>query len=202
MSDARRYAAAVQRNREPILAVLARVLPPTGVVLEVASGTGEHAAFFARELLRLVWQPSDPDDECRASIAAWRAHETLPNLLPPLALDATVEPWPIARADALVNINMIHIAPFTACEGLVRGAARLLAAGAPLVLYGPFARGGHHTAPSNEAFDRGLRARNPAWGVRDLDDVTRVATAAGLTLDETVDMPANNLTVIFRRGSR
>jgi hypothetical protein len=197
--DVRRYAPAAQRNRAPILAVLQRVLPPTGVVLEIGSGTGEHAVFFATHLPHLTWQPTDPDEESRASIAAWREHAALPNLLPPLALDTTVEPWPIARADAVLSINMIHIAPFAACEALLRGAAQRLPPGAPLILYGPFARGGHHTAPTNESFDRSLRARNPAWGVRDLEAVTRAATPSGLTLDEVVPMPASNLTVILRR---
>jgi hypothetical protein len=197
--DARRSAPATQRNREPILAVLARVLPSAGLVLEVASGTGEHACFFASKLVGLEWQPSDPDDGNRASIAAWRDEAALPNLRAPLALDATAERWPVERADALININMIHIAPWAACEGLVRGAARVLSPGAPLVLYGPFRRGGRHTAPSNDAFDRGLRAQNATWGVRDLDEVTRAAAAQGLALDEFVEMPSNNLTVIFRR---
>ncbi|MGZ3426872.1 MAG: DUF938 domain-containing protein [Polyangia bacterium] len=198
--DARRSAPATQRNREPILGVLARVLPPVGLVLEVASGTGEHALFFAGKLPGLQWQPSDLDEGNRASIAAWRDQAALPNLRPPIALDATWERWPVERADAMVSINMIHIAPWAACAGLMRGAARLLPAGAPLVLYGPFRRGGRHTAPSNEAFDRGLRAQDAAWGVRDLDEVVRVAAAAGLTLDEVVEMPSNNLSVVFRRA--
>jgi hypothetical protein len=198
-TDVRRSAPATQRNREPILAVLARVLPSAGLVLEVASGTGEHACFFASKLPELTWQPSDLDDGNRASIAAWRDEAALPNLRAPLALDATSARWTIERADALVNINMIHIAPWAACEGLLRGAARVLPPGAPLVLYGPFRRGGRHTAPSNEAFDRGLRAQNAAWGVRDLDEVTRAAAAEGLPLAEIVEMPANNLSVIFRR---
>jgi hypothetical protein len=197
--DARRSAPATQRNREPILAVLARALPAAGLVLEVASGTGEHACFFASKLPGLEWQPSDPDDGNRASIAAWRDEAALPNLRAPLALDATWERWPIERADALLNINMIHIAPWAACAGLMRGAARVLSPGAPLLLYGPFRRGGRHTAPSNEAFDRGLRAQNATWGVRDLDEVTRAAAAQGLALAEIVEMPSNNLSVIFRR---
>lgn len=198
--DPRRFAPAVQRNREPILAVLARVLPAAGVVLEVASGTGEHAVFFARALPSLTWQPSDPDDGNRASIAAFADEAALPNLCAPLPLDATSERWPVERADAIVNINMIHIAPWAACLGLVRGAARLLPANAPLVLYGPFRRGGRHTAPSNEAFDRGLRERDAGWGVRDLDEVAAAAGAAGLRLDEIVEMPSNNLSVVFRRN--
>jgi hypothetical protein len=166
----------------------------------VASGTGEHAACFAAALPHLTFQPSDPDEAHRASIAAWRDHAALPNLRPPLALDATEEPWPLDRADAVLCVNMIHIAPWAACERLVAGAARVLPAGGPLILYGPFRRGGAHTSASNAAFDASLRAQDPAWGVRDLDDVRRVAEARGLTLDEAVDMPSNNLTVVFRRG--
>jgi uncharacterized protein DUF938 len=195
---ARRSAAATARNREPILGVLRRVLPPAGLVLEIASGTGEHACFFAGALPALTWQPTDLDEDNRASIAAWRQEAALPNLLPPLALDATADAWPVPRANAIVNINMIHIAPWAACEGLMRGAARTLAVGAPLYLYGPFRRGGRHTAPSNEAFDAGLRARDERWGVRDLDEVAAVAAAAGLALDEVVEMPSNNLSVVFR----
>ncbi|HUS64239.1 MAG TPA: DUF938 domain-containing protein [Kofleriaceae bacterium] len=197
--DARRFAPATQRNREPILAVLARVLPPSGRVLEVASGSGEHAVFFAAHLPGVTWQPSDLDADNRASIAAWRAEAGLPNLLAPLALDATADPWPVAEADAVVNINMIHIAPWAACEGLMRGAGRVLAPGRPLVLYGPFKRDGAHTAESNEAFDRMLRSQNRAWGVRDLADVEKAALAGGFALEETIVMPANNLSVVFRR---
>ncbi len=199
-TDARRSAPSVQRNREPILGVLGRVLPAAGLVLEAASGTGEHARFFAEKLPALVWQPSDPDEDNRASIAAWRQETALPNLLAPIALDVTWERWPLERAAAMLNINMVHIAPWAACEGLMRGAGRVLPPGAPLVLYGPFRRGGRHTAPSNEAFDQGLRARNAAWGVRDLGEVERVAAAAGLVLREIVEMPSNNLSLVFRRA--
>ncbi|MDB4968089.1 MAG: hypothetical protein JWN44_3778 [Myxococcales bacterium] len=197
--EARRSAPATRRNREPIFGVLARVLPPAGLVLEVASGTGEHAVFFAGRLPALTWQPTDRDAANRASIAVWRDEAALPNLQAPLLLDATDERWPVERADAVVCINMIHIAPWAACEGLLRGAARLLPPGAPLYLYGPFRRGGRHTAPSNEAFDGGLRAENRSWGVRDLEEVERVAAAQGLTLAEIVEMPSNNLSLIFRR---
>jgi len=200
VGDARRRAAATGRNREPILDVLARVLPATGLVLEVASGTGEHAIFFARALPQIEWQPSDVDADNCASIAAWRAEAGLGNVRAPLRLDVTDESWPIARADAMVNINMIHIAPWAVCAALMRGAARVLAAGAPLYLYGPFARGGRHTAPSNAAFDARLRGEDAAWGVRDLDDVTRVAAREGLGLAEIVEMPANNLSLVFRRA--
>jgi hypothetical protein len=196
----RRSAAATQRNREPILGVLTRVLPAEGLVLEVASGTGEHACFFAGKLPRIVWQPSDVDEGNRASIAAWRDDAALANLRAPIALDAAAGDWPVEGADAIVNINMIHIAPWQVCEGLMRGAARTLSAGAPLYLYGPFRRDGHHTAPSNEAFDRGLQAQDPRWGVCDLDEVVAAARAAGLALGELVEMPSNNLSVIFRRA--
>ena len=199
MSDARRFAPATQRNREPILAVLRRVLPAEGVLLEVASGTGEHAAFFAAALPRLIIQPSDAEAQNLASIAAWRDHAGLANLRAPLALDATAESWPVERADAVLCVNMIHIAPWEACVGLVAGAARLLLPGNPLVLYGPFRRGGRHTSPSNEAFDASLRAEDPAWGVRDVDEVDVVAAAAGLHQTELIDMPSNNLCVVLRR---
>ena len=197
--DPRRFAPATERNRAPILALLTRVLPPAGTVLEIASGTGEHAAFFARHLPRLVWQPSDLDAAARASIVAWTAEAGIDNILAPLALDASQPNWPIDRAAAIVAINMIHIAPWTAAVGLLGGAARILDAGAPLVLYGPFKRDGQHTAPSNEAFDQNLRRQDPAWGVRDLETVADAAEGAGLTLAEIAPMPANNLGLVFRR---
>jgi SAM-dependent methyltransferase len=195
--DRRRHAPAAECNRDAILDVLRRVLPPQGLVLEIASGTGQHAAHFARGLPGLVWQPSDPDPDLRASIASWT--EGIATVRPPLDLDAARPDWPVAHADAVVCINMIHIAPWPAALGLLAGAARILGPGAPLYLYGPFMRGGRHTAPSNEAFDADLRRRNPAWGVRDLDEVARAAEAAGLRPDGVVDMPANNLSVVFRR---
>jgi hypothetical protein len=197
--DPRRYAPATERNRRPILALLERTLPPAGTVLEIASGTGEHAVFFARNLPHLVWQPSDLDGAARASIVAWAAESGLTNIPPPLALDAANPNWPIERADAVVAINMIHIAPWAATIGLLCGAGRLLAPDAPLVLYGPFKRDGRHTAPSNEAFDQNLRRQDAAWGVRDLEAVREAADAAGLTLGEIVEMPANNLILVFRR---
>lgn len=195
---AHRHASAIERNRAPILSVLRHLLPPGATVLEIASGTGEHAAYFAEHLPGVTWQPSDPDPGLRESIAAWAAGAP-GTILPPLAIDATAPRWPIERADAVVCINMIHIAPWAAAEGLFRGAARLLPARAPLFLYGPFKIGGQHTAPSNAAFDRGLRAQDPGWGVRDLDDVEALADTHGFALVETVSMPANNLSVIFRR---
>lgn len=192
---------AVARNKAPILDVLRRVLPATGLVLEVASGTGEHVAFLAAQLPHLSWQPSDPDSGARASISAWAAHVGSPeNLLPPLALDAAGEDWPIAAADAIVCVNMIHISPWASCRGLMRGAARVLPHGGILFLYGPYRVGGRHTAPSNEAFDRGLQSQDPSWGVRDLEAVTAEAEKNGFILVETVAMPANNLSVVFRKN--
>jgi len=195
----RRHAPATERNRAPILAVLERVLPAAGMVLEIASGTGEHAAAFAAALPRLQWQPSDPDPGARASIAAWREGSGLANLAEPLDLDAAAPVWPIDRAAAVLAINMVHIAPWSATRGVVAGAARLLSAGAPLYLYGPFRRDGHDFAESNLAFDRDLRQRNPEWGVRRLEDIAALTAAAGFGPPEIVTMPANNLSVVFRR---
>ena len=192
-------APAVARNRDPILAVLRRVLPERGLVLEIASGSGEHAIYFAAALPHLTWQPSDPDPEARESIAAYRAATALPNVLPALALDAAASHWPVMHIDAIVSINMIHIAPWAAAEGLMAGAERQLPAGRVLFLYGPFRERGQHTAPSNAAFDESLRARNREWGVRDLDEVAALASRHGLALEERIAMPANNLSVVFRR---
>jgi uncharacterized protein DUF938 len=193
--EERRFAAAAERNREPILAVLRRVLPARGTMLEIASGTGQHVAHFAQALPALTFQPSEREREMHASIASWCAG--LPNVLPPLLLDVTHAPWPIARCDALFNANMIHIAPWPVCEALLRGAARCLAPDAPLVLYGPFRIGGTHTADSNAAFDARLRGQDPSWGVRDLEAVCELAAANGFALRERVAMPANNQTLIF-----
>ena len=192
-------AAATQRNREPILAVLRTVLPPTGLVLEIASGTGQHVAFFAPQFPSLRWQPSDPVPTHRDSVEAWATNAGASNIAPPVALDVE-QPWPVAQADAILNINMIHIAPWSATEALFRGAAALLSPGAPLFLYGPFKRDGVHTAESNQSFDERLRAEDPRFGVRDLGDVARVARAAGFLEPEVIEMPANNLSVVFRRG--
>jgi hypothetical protein len=197
-------APSVARNREPILAVLRRVipspiLPARGLVLEIASGSGEHAIYFAAALPHLTWQPSDPDPDARESIAAYRAAMALPNVLPPLILDAAASNWPVTQADVIVAINMIHIAPWAATEGLMAGAERLLPVGGVLFLYGPFREHGRHTAPSNAAFDESLRARNREWGVRDLDEVAALANRHGFALEERVAMPANNLSVVFRR---
>ena len=193
---------ATARNREPILAVLRRVLPRRGALLEIASGSGEHAVWCAPHFPDLVWQPSDPDPAARASIAVWIAATESDTIQPPRDLDVTGADWGVAASSlaAIVCVNMIHIAPWSACVGLMTGAGRYLGPGGVLYLYGPFSRGGRHSAPSNEAFDQSLRARNPAWGVRDLDDVAELAAGHGLVLDEIVDMPANNLSVVFRKG--
>ena len=200
--DARRVAPATARNREPILGVLERVLPARGLVLEVASGSGEHAVAFAQRLARLVFQPSDPDPESLASIEAWRRSAALPNLRPALRLDVHERPWALpegATPDAILCINLIHIAPWSAALALLDGAAACLAPGAPLVLYGPYREGGAHTAPSNAAFDASLRERDPSWGVRDLEAVADEAARRGLALEEVVTMPANNRTLVLRR---
>jgi len=191
-------APAVARNRDPILAVLGRVLPARGTVLEIASGSGEHAVYFAAGLPDLTWQPTDRDADALRSIAAYRTAARLPNLLPPLELDAASPRWPVAHADAVVSINMIHIAPWTAAEGLMAGAGRVLAPGGVLYLYGPFKDNGRHTAPSNADFDASLRARNPEWGVRDVAAVSDLAGRHGLVLVERVAMPVNNLSLVFR----
>jgi hypothetical protein len=200
----RLFAPATERNREPIATVLARMLPETGAVLEIASGTGEHVVHFARMFPRLVFQPSDPDAAHRASIGAWTAFGGHANIRQPLVLDVTTATWPVPddvqrSLVAVVCINMIHISPWTATLGLMRGAGRILPKQGVLYLYGPYKRAGAHTAPSNEAFDRSLRERNAAWGVRDLEAVVASAETEGLAFVESVDMPANNLSVVFRK---
>ena len=190
---------ASHRNKQPIAEVLAGALPATGVVLEVASGTGVHALHFARAMPGLVWQPTETDAELVALLAARLADAALPNLRAPLRFDVHEPRAPLAHADAVVCINMIHIAPWSACDALLRHASGLLAPGAPLVLYGPFMRDGVHTAQSNAEFDRSLKARNAAWGVRDLGDVDALARGHGFELELTVGMPANNLSVVWRR---
>ncbi|WP_371821858.1 DUF938 domain-containing protein [Skermanella sp. TT6] len=198
--DHRRHAPATQRNREPILGVLRRVLPAAGTVLEIASGSGEHAVFLAGSLPDLIWHPTDPDPDNRASIRAWIAETGVTNVTAPASLDAAARAWPVTHADAIVCINMIHISPWPATQGLMAGAGRTLPTGAPLYLYGPYRRDGRHTAPSNEDFDHSLKAQNAEWGVRDLEEVCAAAAGSGLTLDEVIEMPANNLSVVFRRG--
>jgi SAM-dependent methyltransferase len=199
MTDGRRSAAHVARNAEPIADQLRFILPARGLVLEVASGTGEHIVHFARAFPDLDFQPSDPDPAALASIEAWRAAEGPPNLLAPIELDAASDSWPVARADAILCINMVHISPWAATLGLLAGAGRLLPAGGKLYLYGAYRQRGVPTAASNEAFDRSLRGRNPEWGVRQLEDVIAAASDRGLALEHIVPMPANNLSVIFAR---
>ncbi|MBD0274542.1 MAG: DUF938 domain-containing protein [Acetobacteraceae bacterium] len=199
--DKRRHAPATLRNRDVILEALRRHLPARGAVLEVASGTGEHAVHIAAALPHLEFRPSDPDPGARASIDAWARGAGLPNLRAALALDAAAPGWEDAAggADAVLCVNMVHIAPWAATRGLMRGAARLLPAGGVLCLYGPFKRGGQHTAPSNAAFDAQLRAGDPEWGVRDLEAVADEAAARGFAPPAVEEMPANNLFVAFRR---
>lgn len=199
MNHDRLSAPATLRNREPILDVLRQVLPDRGTVLEIASGSGEHAVHFARHLPHLTFQPSDPDSTALRSIAAWIADSDLTNVRAPVMLDAAAALWPIVQADAIICINMIHISPWPATEGLIKKAATLLALGAPLYLYGPYRREDRPTAASNEDFDVSLRGRNPAWGLRSLDDVAALASAAGFAAPDIIEMPANNLSVIFRK---
>ncbi|MEG8220208.1 DUF938 domain-containing protein [Sphingomonas sp. HH69] len=194
----KRYAPATLRNRDAILAVLRAALPSSGLVLEVASGSGEHAVHFATALPALDWQPSDPDPAALASIEAWRGEAGLPNLRAPILLDAAAD-WPIDRADAMVCINMVHISPWDATVGLFTQGARLLPKDAPLILYGPYFQADVAPAASNVEFDASLRARDPRWGIRALEDVGALATAQGFALDRVQAMPANNLTLIFRR---
>ena len=197
--DARLSAPAAARNRQPILDALKPHLPPRGLVLEVAGGTGEHVVHFAQACPAVIFQPSDPDPQHRASTDAWSAALDLANVRPAIALDVTAEVWPVEAADALVCINMIHIAPWTAAEGLMRGAGRVLPPGGLLYLYGPYLRENVETAPSNLAFDASLKARDPQWGLRRVEDVIAAATHEGLVFRRLLEMPANNLSLIFRR---
>ncbi len=192
---------ATARNREPILTILQRVLPPKASVLELASGAGEHAVFFATAMPEITWQPSDPGADERASVTAWIEAEELTNVAPPVAIDVRTDVWGVEDRpfDALVAINMIHISPWDATLGLMRGAGRLLRSDGVLFTYGPYMRDGHHTAPSNEAFDASLKSRDPAWGIRDVADIERAARESALSLREIVEMPANNLSLIFAR---
>ena len=196
------FSPAAARNAAPIAKLLKRALPPRGFVLEIASGSGEHAVHFARALPALVWQPSDPDEAARRSIVAHASAAGLANIRPPLAINVTRQPWPVTRVDAVVAINMIHIAPWDATIGLMAGAEATLAEGGVLYLYGPFREGGAHTASSNAAFDDSLRAMNTSWGIRDIEAVVAAARAHDLHLAERVAMPANNLSLIFHRGRR
>ena len=198
MAGARRSAPAVLRNREPIAEVLREWLPQHGLVLEVASGTGEHAVYFAEVFPKLEWQPSDAHRSALASIAAWRDSSGLPNIRPPLELDASASEWPVGVVDAVVNINMVHISPWEAALGLLDGAVRVLHAGAPLILYGPWLKDDVRTAPSNLAFDRELKSRDPDWGLCRVEDFAAAAQERGLTLEQTRAMPANNLMLLLR----
>jgi SAM-dependent methyltransferase len=201
--DGRWHSPAADRNKDPILAVLRRVLPPKGSVLEIGSGTGQHVIHFAAALPDLTWQPTDSDADLRASVMMRLRASPLKNVNPPVELEVTRLPWPVRSTDAVLSINMIHIAPPAATGALLTGAGQTLSRGGVLVLYGPYRRHGAHTAPSNEAFDAALRARNPEWGLRDFEDVTRLAEANGFGLEEVVEMPANNLMLVFRqRGTR
>jgi hypothetical protein len=198
---AKGFAPAAERNRQPILEVLRRVLPAQGLVLEVASGTGQHASYFAQHLPSLRWQPTEASFEARQSIASWVDESALDNLLPPLELDVRSAPWPLAEADAVLCINMIHISPWATTEALFFGSRHVLQAGAALITYGPYRLHGHHTAPSNAAFDGDLRSRDPRWGVRDIDELTDLAERTGFSLERRVDMPANNMTLVWRRNA-
>jgi SAM-dependent methyltransferase len=197
--QARLFAPATLRNRDAILAVLRDILPERGLVLEVASGSGEHVVHIAAALPELTFQPSDPSAEALASIAAWTAEQALQNVQPPLRIDATADDWPVDRADAILCINMIHIAPWAATEGLFRNAGRILREGGPLYLYGPFRRPGRELEPGNAAFDASLRERDAGWGLRGLDEVEALAKAAGFGQAQVVEMPANNLSIFFRK---
>lgn len=198
---AKRHAPATERNREPIAEVLARELPSSGRVLEIASGTGEHAVFFAARFPALEWQPSDPDPDALASIAAYRAEFAGDNLAEPVLLDAaTPESWPGYAADAIVCINMVHISPWQATQGLFAGAARILSGkDLPLILYGPYFEQGVETAPSNLAFDASLQARDPRWGIRNAEDLDRLADAHGFSRSARYALPANNIVLVYRR---
>ncbi|HZG09080.1 MAG TPA: DUF938 domain-containing protein [Allosphingosinicella sp.] len=195
----KRHAPATERNRDAVAAVLREVLPERGLLLEVAAGTGEHAVYLAPLFPGLRWQPSDPDYQAISSIEAWQADSAADNLLAPVVLDAAWDTWPVDHADTILCINMVHISPWAATEGLMRGAARLLPPGGPLILYGPYRRAGVETAPSNEGFDASLKARDPAWGLRDLEAVQAEAAGQGLVFERLYEMPANNLTLVFRR---
>ena len=196
----KREAPAVARNRDPILDVLRRHLPPKGLVLEFASGTGEHVVHFAAALPALAFQPSDPNDSARASIDDWVKTRGLANVRPALALDASARKWPVESVAAILCINMIHISPWAATVGLIEGAGDALPAGGVLYLYGPYRRAGATTAPSNEAFDADLKSRNAEWGLRQLEEIEVLALRHGFAAPTVIEMPANNLSVVFRKN--
>jgi Protein of unknown function (DUF938) len=199
MSDDRQYAPATLRNRDFILDILRDVLPMTGVILEIASGSGEHIVHFARNLPSLVFQPSDPAPAARQSVAAWVKATGVTNVRAPIDLDASQSVWPVASADGIICINMVHISPWEATLGLIKSAAAILPPALPVYLYGPYLREGVATAPSNQAFDRSLRDCNQNWGLRDLEAVAAMAQSAGFSAPDITEMPANNLSVVFRR---
>lgn len=194
---AKRYAPATERNRNAIADILNDVLPASGLVLEIASGTGEHIVHFAQKFPQVEWQPSDPDPAALASIAAWAADSVTENILPPILIDASTH-WPVDHADALICINMVHISPWAATLGLLKNAARILPVGRILYLYGPYRRRDVSTAPSNEQFDSSLKDRNPDWGLRFVEDLAAEASIVGMSLERLIEMPANNLSLIFR----
>lgn len=199
-TDERQHSPAAQRNADPILRLLQRHLPERGHVLEIASGTGQHAVHFAGAFPGVTWQPSDVEPSALASIRAWRASDGPANLQPPCELDVTAAEWPITAADAIVCVNLLHIAPWSVTEALMRGAAGLLPLGGRLLIYGPFRVDGQHTAESNARFDADLRARDPSWGIRDIDVVAETGRAQGMRHLETVAMPANNRILVFERA--
>lgn len=203
-ADQRMFSPSAARNAEPILTVLKDRLPAHGTVLEIGCGTGEHAVCFAAAMPTLTWLPSDPDPASRASTASWIGFRDLSNVLAPIDVDASSAVWGVEKLapfEAMLSINMIHIAPWAATAGLFSGAGRFLRPDGLLCLYGPFMRNGAYNAPSNAAFDQSLKTRNPAWGLRDIADLERTAFASGLRLDETVEMPANNMLLVFRRAT-
>jgi cyclopropane fatty-acyl-phospholipid synthase-like methyltransferase len=204
-ADQRMFSPSAARNVGPIVAVLKQVLPTNGAVVEIGCGTGEHVVHFAEAMPNLTWLPSDPDSDSRTSTLSWIKFTGLSNILPPLDIDVCAKAWGIEQAapfDAIVSLNMVHIAPWAACLGLFAGAGRLLRAGGLLVLYGPFMRNGAYNAASNAAFDESLKARNPSWGLRDIVDLEQVAESTGLRLRETIEMPANNMSLVFWKNAK
>jgi hypothetical protein len=200
VSGGRLVSPSAERNKGPIGEILCRMLPPNGRVVEIASGTGQHVVHFANMMPNLTWQPTERDGDCLRSIAGWLALKAPPNVRTPLHLDVHEAPWPLRSADGIVCINMVHIAPWSATQALMRGAGRMLPAAGIMYLYGPYKKGGQHTSASNQAFDAQLRAADPLWGVRDLEEMTKVATTENFNLQCTCEMPANNLSLIFRKG--
>ena len=199
IEGSKRSAPAALRNREPIAEVLGDWLPTSGLVLEIASGTGEHVAYFARAFPSLDWQPSDVEPVALASIESWRREANVANLRSPVELDASSPDWSIASADAVLSINMVHISPWASALGLIAGSARILPSGGPLILYGPWTKGEVETAPSNLAFDADLKRRNPEWGLRLVEDFAAAAEKAGLALQDQREMPANNRMLLLRK---